>query len=140
MNIYLAGPINGCSDAEANDWRDDLTARLPGHNIISPMVRDYRGKEDENVADIIRGDKEDIRKSHVVVAHCPKPSVGTSMEVYYAWAKDKAVVVYIPESVSVSPWLRFHSDAVVHTPEDVVAFINSVSVLPVTPPSSRRDV
>ena len=24
MRVYLAGPINGCSDAEANDWRNEI--------------------------------------------------------------------------------------------------------------------
>ena len=128
--IYLAGPINGCTDAEALDWRNDLTERLKGHNVISPMTRDYRGKEDENVEDIVNGDKADIRASDLVVAYCPFPSVGTSMEVLYAWNRGKRIVVYAPEGTSISPWLRFHSDAVVFSPEDVLAAIASFTVVP----------
>ena len=41
--IYLAGPMAGCSDSEANDWRDYVTEKLQNDfNILSPMRRDYR--------------------------------------------------------------------------------------------------
>lgn len=118
--IYLAGPINGCTDAEMNDWRDDLTGRLSDHTIRTPVARDYRGKEDESVEDIVEGDKADIDASDVIVAYCPRPSVGTSMEVLYAWSAAKAVLIFAPEGAPVSPWLRYHSDAVLHTADDVV--------------------
>jgi nucleoside 2-deoxyribosyltransferase len=37
--IYLAGAIFGATGAEANDWRNDMTARLAPHGIgcISPL-------------------------------------------------------------------------------------------------------
>ena len=127
--IYLAGPINGCTDAEAYDWRHHLTEQLAGHTIISPMARDYREKEDENVSEIVEGDKEDIVQSHVVVAYCPRPSVGTSMEVFFAWLKGKRVVVYAPEGTSISPWLRYHSDAVVFSAREVVEYVSQVSTV-----------
>ena len=36
--IYLAGPIAGCTEEEATEWRDDVINMLP-HNIvgISPL-------------------------------------------------------------------------------------------------------
>lgn len=125
--IYLAGPINGCTDAEALDWREELTTLLRGHQVISPMARDYRGKENENVEDIVEGDKADIRKSQVVVAYCPRPSVGTSMEVLYARERGLQVAVLTPEGVSVSPWLRYHADCVASDMGSVVEFIAAVS-------------
>ena len=37
-HIYLAGPIAGCTYAEATDWRDSVTAAFdPGIKGISPM-------------------------------------------------------------------------------------------------------
>jgi nucleoside 2-deoxyribosyltransferase len=118
--VYLAGPINGTTDEEMHGWRDELTNLLTGFEIVSPVVRDYRGREDENVTDIVEGDKADIHRSDVIVAHCPKPSVGTSMEVLYAWERGKLVIIYIPVGVSVSPWLRYHSTAICHTASEVV--------------------
>ena len=37
--LYLAGPIAGCTDREANDWRKDVGRRLRTYNImgISPL-------------------------------------------------------------------------------------------------------
>jgi nucleoside 2-deoxyribosyltransferase len=107
--VYLAGPINGCTDAEALDWRDDMTRRLNGFNVISPMTRDYRGKESESVEEIVEGDKADIDGSDIVIAFCPKPSVGTSMEVFYAFEIGKIVIVYAPPGAPISPWLKYHS-------------------------------
>ncbi len=118
--VYLAGPISGCTDAEAFDWRCDMTARLriAGHDVVSPMSRDYRGHEDERVDEIVIGDKADIDASHVVIAFCPKPSVGTSMEILYAWERGRRVVIFAPEGAPVSPWLRFHSHAICHDAAD----------------------
>lgn len=49
MIIYLAGPINGCTDAQANDWRTEAKriAAERGHTCLDPMARDYRGRESE---------------------------------------------------------------------------------------------
>lgn len=124
--IYLAGPINGCTNEEVHGWRDYLTARLSDFDILSPVVRDYRGKEAENVADIVEGDKRDIDQSDVVIAYCPKPSVGTSMEVFYANQTGTFVIVWAPHGAPVSPWLRYHSDAVVNIPEEAVLLIRGV--------------
>lgn len=125
MTVYLAGPINGCTDAEAYDWRDDMTHRLSGFEILSPMARDYRGKEDESVEEIVEGDKADIDASDIIIAFCPKPSVGTSMEVFYAWERGKTVIVYAPGDAPVSPWLRYHSTAIYRTAEEVADHIGA---------------
>ena len=113
--VYLAGPINGCTDAEANDWRTAAKELLTRHDAewLDPMRRDYRGREDEAVAEIVEGDKADIDACDVVIASCPRPSYGTAMEILYAWEVGKPVVVMHPEGSAVSPWLRYHSVAVV---------------------------
>ncbi|MFD4699785.1 nucleoside 2-deoxyribosyltransferase [Streptomyces niveus] len=105
--VYLAGPIQGCTDSEATDWRDAARMMIRG-DILNPMARDYRGREHENVSDIVEGDKADIRKCRAVLAYCPRPSVGTSMEIQYAWSLHIPVVTVVP-SGPVSPWLRYHS-------------------------------
>jgi nucleoside 2-deoxyribosyltransferase len=117
--IYLAGPINGATDAEMHDWRNDMTERLTGHTVLSPAARDYRGHEDENVEQIVEGDKADIDASDIVIAFCPRPSVGTSMEVFYAFERDKHVVIYAPPGISISPWLRYHSHAIYCSASDI---------------------
>lgn len=126
--IYLAGPINGCTDNEMHDWRNDMTARLHGFNILTPVVRDYRGKEDESVEDIVTGDKADIDNSDIIIAYCPKPSVGTSMEVLYAWERGKHVIVYAPPGSPVSPWLRYHSHELYDNPFHIESVVIKYAV------------
>lgn len=112
MKIYLAGPINGRTDSGANDWRKYVKGTLPGVVYIDPMDRDYRGVEDYFYPVIVEKDKEDIEKSDVVLASCPAPSVGTSMEIFYAHSLGKKVVTVVPKDTQVSPWLRVHSEII----------------------------
>jgi nucleoside 2-deoxyribosyltransferase len=110
--IYLCGAINGCTDSEAQDWREATKKALAGlFEFRDPMRRDYRGKEDESVAEIVQGDLDDIADSDIVLVAADKPSWGTAMECFHAHRTGKTVIVVC--SGRVSPWLRFHSHRVV---------------------------
>lgn len=129
MKVYLAGPINGCTDDEANGWRTRAAELLP--DVVDPMSRDYRGKEDESVSDIVEGDKRDIDSADAVIAYCPKPSVGTSMEVLYChkpYRQSKPCVVVVPPGSPCSPWLRYHATEVVETVEAAVRVLLALPV------------
>lgn len=122
MLVYLCGPINGCTDAECNDWRSYAKSRLS--DTIDPMRRDYRGREAESVNEIVELDKIDVQECDVVIANCPKPSVGTSMEVLYAWQLGKTIVVIAPDPVS--PWLRYHSTKVFGTIKEAIDWLEAL--------------
>lgn len=124
--VYLAGPINGCSDIEARGWRAEATRLLTG-GVLDPMARDYRGLEDLNVDEIVEGDKNDIDNCAAVLAYCPKPSVGTSMEILYAHTRRMPVVVVVPSGAPVSPWLRYHATQVVSTITEAVDALRAVT-------------
>lgn len=109
MQVYLAGPINGRDDVAVHGWRERAKVLLAPHTTLDPMDRDYRGIEDQNVSEIVEGDKADILRSDVVLAFCDMPSVGTSMEIHYAWTFNRRVYTVVPEGSMVSPWLRYHS-------------------------------
>lgn len=113
MKVYLCGPINGCTDEECNNWREAAKAVLT--DTLDPMRRDYRGREDECVAEIVEGDKLDIMQCDALLVNYDKPSVGTSMEILFAWEQHKAVVVVAAKDARISPWLRHHSDHIVNT-------------------------
>jgi len=113
MKVYLCGPIQGCTDAEANDWRTAVKQRFS--QAVDPMRRDYRGKQLSNYREIVDLDKRDIRGSDALLVKYDKPSVGTSMEVMYAWERGIPVVVWCDPGVVLSPWLLYHSTAVVYT-------------------------
>lgn len=121
MKIYLGGPINGCTDAECKDWRAEARRMLEGHEIVDPMARDYRGREDESVVEIVENDKRDIDGCDVLLMNCPTPSVGTSMEILYGWQLKKRVLIIAQGRIS--PWLRYHADGLFSTLREAVKAI-----------------
>ncbi|KPF74587.1 hypothetical protein IP68_12575 [Blastomonas sp. AAP25] len=123
--LYLCGPINGCTDAEAINWREHVKTIWPG-TTLDPMRRDYRGKEAECVDEIVELDKIDIARSDALVVNYDKPSVGTSMEVYLAFTTGKGVVVVARPDAVISPWLRYHSHSIVHSFDDAVLVLKTM--------------
>ena len=126
MKIYLCGPINGCTDEECKDWREAAKKQFP--DTIDPMRRDYRGRERECVNEIVELDKKDVDNSDVLLVNHPKPSVGTSMEVLYAWEHGKIIVVVVPKNSPISPWMEYHSHYIVSTFEAAYRLIFDLSL------------
>lgn len=92
--------------------------------FLDPMRRDYRGKEDDSVAEIIEGDLLDISHSDIILVNATRPSWGTAMEVRHSFAeKGKVVVTWCPGSVS--PWLRGHSTVILPTLPEAVDYIKA---------------
>jgi nucleoside 2-deoxyribosyltransferase len=120
--VYLAGPINGKTDAECKTWRDLARLSLAdGWRILDPMARDYRGREDGNVTRIVSLDLAEIREADALLVMATSPSWGTAMELVYALQATKYVVAVVGEE-RVSPWLRFHADLCVpHLEHGIVA-------------------
>lgn len=115
--VYLCGPINGCTDAQAADWREAVKTALAGrYDIKDPMNRDYRGRESEPEIpeQIVEADKADIRESDIVLAMARRPSWGTAMEILYADEHGKTVLA-INDAPTISPWLACHSSRVFST-------------------------
>lgn len=126
--IYLCGPINGCTDDEANNWRTAVKDFFK--DTLDPMVRDYRGKEAVAYREIVDLDKRDVRDSDIILVNYDKPSVGTSMEVFYAWTLGKPIIVWCKPDAVVSPWLRYHSTTFVHSVAEMVFAIKRFSTVP----------
>lgn len=124
MRVYLCGPINGCTDEECKDWRASIRNFFPA--AIDPMKRDYRGKEAESYREIVDLDKRDVRAADVVLVNYSKPSVGTAMEVFYAWTLGTPVVLWCAPDAVLSPWLRYHSTAIVHSLDAAVSKIREI--------------
>jgi nucleoside 2-deoxyribosyltransferase len=111
--VYLAGPINGCTDAEARGWRDAACAELaPAWTILNPMDRDYRGHEAEHYVALVEDDLADIYASDVVLVNAERPTWGTAQEPVYAKQWGKRVVAFCADP-NPSPWLRYHADVIV---------------------------
>lgn len=127
MTVYLAGPINGCTDEECNDWRSYAKEHLKCETL-DPMRRWLcRGREMEPgiAAEIVHGDEADITASDIVLANHPAPSVDIDMEIRMAKAeKGKIVVTVVPAGSKSSPWLVYHSDVILNSVQDAVSWIN----------------
>lgn len=113
MKIYLAGPIFGCTDFEAIAWRLWVKARLPEHEFLDPMDRDYRGRQDEHFQQIVEDDLLDIRSADLVFVKADKPSWGTAMELWDASSYGVPILVVCPHPVN--PWLRYVATRLAHS-------------------------
>lgn len=120
MVIYLAGAINGCTDSECKDWREFVKSDVGKECTLDPMRRDYRGRELNCVNEIVEGDKTDIDNSTHILVYYDKPSVGTSMEILYAWEQRKPVLVVTSSETKLSPWLVYHSTKIFYSFEELI--------------------
>ena len=106
--IYLCGPIKDQSPDEAKDWRTRAKERLAGRFILlDPMRRNFRDNEIASANEIVEFDLQDIRDADLLLVNYCKPSIGTSMEVFYA-SHDlgKFVIAFSPFSYEeCSPWM-----------------------------------
>jgi nucleoside 2-deoxyribosyltransferase len=124
MKIYLAGPIFQCEDSECIDWREEVKSQLKGYQIIDPMERDYRGVTDENYKKIVEEDKYLIDSCDIILVNHLKPSVGTSMEILYAWERKKQILI-ISENSNLSPWLIYHSHEIFPSLKQALDYIQN---------------
>ena len=135
MKIYLGGPIHGCSDSECKDWRIHVKSFIKQNSletsweVIDPMDYDYRGIEDDNYRKIVEDDKAGILESDILLVNFIKPSVGTSMEILFAWEQHKTVILVIGSPANMSPWLLYHSRMLFYTLDEALNYICEESLL-----------
>lgn len=108
--VYLAGPIQGCTYGEANDWRKAVAAKLAPHNIIaiSPLrCEPLRGERyDAGSPDprfgtaraISAKNRLDVRRCDLTLAVLPSPrskpqSYGTMGEAHWGDAYGKPIIL-----------------------------------------------
>lgn len=110
LKVYLAGPINGCTDDECKGWRAEARRLLePAHTVIDPMDFDCRGMEAEMAGDVIKYDLERLEEADIVLVNAERPSWGTAMELVYARQGGKPAIAFVDFSLGfASPWLRGH--------------------------------
>ena len=119
--IYLAGPIFGCTEGEAKNWRADFAAKLERHCItgISPLRCEpiVGERYDVSYADPCFGHTKsilaknflDLRRCDFTIAYFPKVadgaqrSIGTIGELSWAYALQKPCCV-----VTDDPLIKSH--------------------------------
>lgn len=123
--IYLCGPIQDCNDVYMNRWREKATQELSVYfNILNPMRRNFRDSEFQSQNEIVQLDLKDVSDSDILLVNYSKPSVGTSMEVFFAQSQHKAVVTFTPlDYKDCSPWMVYHSTRVVKNVDEAIKYI-----------------
>ena len=106
--IYLSGPIMDEHDGIAREWREQAK-KLLGKNfrLLDPMRRAFRDREVDSANEIVEFDLQDVRDADIILVNYSKPSIGTSMEIFYgSHDLGKFVVGFSPFSFKdCSPWM-----------------------------------
>jgi nucleoside 2-deoxyribosyltransferase len=129
--IYLAGPITGCTDGAANDWREDFIVQLRDLDSnfvgVSPLrcepivgevyAPEYNDNQFGHPQVIAAKNKMDVERCDLTFAYLPsvggnRSSVGTQQEIGWAAGKDKPIILvtdddYIRENAVIKatvPW------------------------------------
>ena len=106
--VYLSGPIMDCLEDESKTWRQRAKERLAGRFfLLDPLRRNFRDHEIDSANEIVEFDLQDVRDADILLVNYAKPSIGTSMEVFYA-AHDqgKFIIAFSPfEFKDMSPWI-----------------------------------
>ena len=96
--IYLSGPIMDEVSGNARQWRESAKLMMAGRfRLLDPMRRKFVDRQVDSANEIVEFDLQDVRDADILLVNYNKPSIGTSMEVFYA-AHDlgKFVVAFSP--------------------------------------------
>lgn len=141
--VYLAGPIAGCNDAEANNWRDDVQQALHD-NIIGisplrcePLVGEVYDATDDPLSTspgaISAKNMFDTKECDLVLAYMPKdlnarrPSYGTAMEIGWAIMLQKPLIVITDDPILINhPLIKHNAGWLLDNLDDAVHVINNL--------------
>ncbi len=125
---YLSGPIMDEHEGVARKWREIAKSLLAPHfRLLDPMRRNFRDKEVDSANEIVEFDLQDVRDADIVLVNYCKPSIGTSMEVFYA-SHDlgKFVVAFSPVSYrDCSPWMGRYCTKILPNLETACKYLNA---------------
>ncbi len=126
--IYLSGPIMDASEGAAREWREAAKARLGAKfRLLDPMRRKFVDRQVDSANEIVEFDLQDVRDADLLLVNYSKPSIGTSMEVFYA-AHDlgKFVVAYSQlEYRDCSPWMARYCTKILGSLSEAVDYIET---------------
>ncbi len=126
--IYLSGPIMDEHAGHAREWRETAKKGLDKQfRTLDPMRRKFVDRKVDSSNEIVEFDLQDVRDADIILVNYNKPSIGTSMEVFYA-SHDlgKFVVAFSPfEFKDCSPWMVRYCTKILGSLEDACEYINT---------------
>ena len=106
--VYLSGPIMDEHEGHARAWRDEAKGHLKNHfRLLDPMRRNFKDRKVDSANEIVEFDLQDVREADILLVNYNKPSIGTSMEVFYAAHElGKFIIGFSPfDFQDCSPWM-----------------------------------
>ncbi len=126
LAIYLSGPIMDEHEGQAREWRE-ATKKMLGDafELLDPMRRKFVDRKVDSANEIVEFDLQDVRDADLILVNYNKPSIGTSMEVFYASHNlGKFVVAFSPfEFKDCSPWMARYCTKILPDLESAAAYI-----------------
>ena len=126
--IYLSGPIMDENAGHAREWRVEAGRLFNGSfRLLDPMRRKFVDRQVDSANEIVEFDLQDVRDADIILVNYNKPSIGTSMEVFYASHNlGKFVVAFSPfEYKDCSPWMARFCTKIVPSLEKAVEYITT---------------
>ena len=126
--IYLSGPIMDEHSGTAREWRNTAKTLLgDDFKTLDPMRRKFIDRQVDSANEIVEFDLQDVRDADIILVNYNKPSIGTSMEIFYAsYNLGKFVVAFSPfEYRDCSPWMARFCTKILPSLEDAVAYIKA---------------
>ena len=124
--IYLSGPIMDEHAGAAREWRECAKSLLAGrYRLLDPMRRKFVAREVDSANEIVEFDLLDVRNADIILVNYSRPSIGTSMEVFYAsHVLGKFVVAFSPyEYRECSPWMVRYCTKILGSLEEAAEYI-----------------
>ena len=124
--IYLSGPIMDEHAGAAREWRECAKSLLAGrYRLLDPMRRKFVDREVDSANEIVELDLLDVRNADIILVNYSRPSIGTSMEVFYAsHVLGKFVVAFSPyEYRECSPWMVRYCTKILGSLEEAAEYI-----------------
>ena len=126
--IYLSGPIMDEHEGAAREWREAAKLLLGDRfRLLDPMRRKFVDRQVDSANEIVEFDLQDVRDADLILVNYNRPSIGTSMEVFYAAHNlGKFVVAFSPlEFWDCSPWMARFCTKILPDLETAVEYIRT---------------
>ena len=128
FKVYLAGPINGCNEAQRHQWRDDVKAKYAkDFSFIDPTRRwrDDALGEHATPLEIVEADLRGIEEAEGMLVNMWRESIGASIGIVHAHRIGRPVVVADPNHLS-SQVLAFYADGLEESPLKAAGALRSL--------------
>jgi nucleoside 2-deoxyribosyltransferase len=110
--IYLAGPIKEAADNGAI-WRNTLKVNHLDKQFYDPLAHLDATTQDVDSETVVKADKAGLNECDgVLVGYRDVQSVGTPMEVMYAYERDLPIALWVRDDTKIaglSDWYRYHT-------------------------------